>query len=186
MNVRQIVLVRSTFALVQPIASDAAALFYDHLFQVDPTLRPLFEGDMTHQGQRLMGMIGSALQLLDRPAALLHVLRSLGARHAGYRVRPEHYDAVGTALILTLEQSLGAAFTPEARAAWVDLYGVIARTMLEGAREQALAAGAGRRRLTRAAPPRGRADRPSRRACRAKSPSRPSGTGARRATGCRR
>ena len=140
MNQQQIHLVRSTFALVQPIASDAAALFYDNLFRADPSLRPLFKGDMTHQGQRLMGMIGSALQLLDRPAALLPVLRSLGARHAGYQVRPEHYDTVGTALILTLEQGLGAAFTPEARAAWVELYGVIARTMLEGAREPALAA----------------------------------------------
>ena len=140
MNVQHITLVRSTFALVQPIASDAAALFYDNLFRADPTLRHLFKGDMTHQGQRLMGMIGSALQLLDRPAALQPVLRSLGARHAGYRVREEHYDTVGAALILTLEQGLGAAFTAEARAAWVDLYGVIARTMLEGAREPALAA----------------------------------------------
>jgi hemoglobin-like flavoprotein len=139
-DVQQISLVRSSFALVQPIASDAAALFYDNLFRADPSLRPLFEGDMTHQGQRLMGMIGSALQLLDRPAALLPVLRSLGARHAGYRVREEHYDTVGSALILTLEQGLGAAFTPEARAAWIELYGVIAGTMREGAREPAPAA----------------------------------------------
>ena len=140
MDVQQISLVLSSFALVQPIASDAAALFYDNLFRADPSLRPLFEGDMTHQGQRLMGMIGSALQLLDRPAALLPVLRSLGAQHAGYRVREEHYDTVGSALILTLEQGLGAAFTPEARAAWIELYGVIAGTMREGAREPAPAA----------------------------------------------
>ena len=140
MNQQQIHLVRSTFALVQPIAGDAAALFYDNLFRADPGLRDLFKSDMTHQGQRLMGMIGSALQLLDRPAALMPVLRSLGARHAGYQVRPEHYDTVGSALILTLEQGLGSAFTAEARAAWVELYGLIARTMLEGAREPALAA----------------------------------------------
>ena len=140
MNLHQIHLVRSTFAMVQPIAGDAAALFYDNLFRADPNLRFLFKGDMTHQGQRLMGMIGSALQLLDRPAALLPVLRSLGARHAGYKVRDEHYDTVGAALLLTLEQGLGSAFTEEARAAWIDLYDVIARTMQEGAREPALVA----------------------------------------------
>ena len=84
MNVQQIALVRSTFALVHPIASDAAALFYANLFRADPALRELFQSDTTRQGQRLMGMIGSALQLLDRPAALLPVLRSLGARHAGF------------------------------------------------------------------------------------------------------
>jgi len=140
LNVQQITLVRSTFALVGPIAGDAAALFYDNLFRADPALRHLFKGDMTQQGQRLMTMIGSALKLLDRPAALLPVLRSLGARHAGYQVMPQHYDTVGAALILTLEQGLGAAFTAEARAAWVELYGVIARTMLEGARAPELAA----------------------------------------------
>jgi hemoglobin-like flavoprotein len=139
-NQQQIHLVRSTFAMLQPIAGDAAALFYDNLFRADPGLRFLFKGDLTHQGQRLMGMIGSALQLLDRPAALLPVLRSLGARHAGYQVRDAHYDSVGAALVLTLEQGLGSAFTAEARAAWVELYGVIARTMMEGAREPALAA----------------------------------------------
>ena len=140
MNQQQIHLVRSTFAMIQPIAGDAAALFYDNLFRADPNLRHLFKGDMTHQGQRLMGMIGSALQLLDRPGALLPVLRTLGARHVGYGVRASHYGTVGAALILTLEQGLGHAFTAEARAAWVDLYGVIARTMQEGAHEPAMAA----------------------------------------------
>ena len=72
--------------------------------------------------------------------AAMPVLRSLGARHAGYQVRHEHYDTVGAALILTLEQGLGSAFTAEARAAWVELYGAIARTMQEGACEPALAA----------------------------------------------
>ncbi|MEP6739124.1 MAG: globin family protein [Caldimonas sp.] len=133
MNRQQIALVRSSFALVQPIATDAAALFYTHLFEADPSLRQLFHGDMTHQGQRLMGMIGSALGLLDRPAALLPVLRSLGARHAGYRVEPAHYAVVGQALLKTLEQGLGPAFTAETREAWVDLYGVISGTMIEGA-----------------------------------------------------
>jgi len=140
MNTIQIALVRNSFAKVQPIATDAAALFYANLFAADPSLRALFRGDMAHQGQRLMSMLGSALQLLDRPAALVPVLRNLGARHAGYRVLPTHYDMVGAALLKTLEQGLGDTFTAETRAAWVDLYAVIARTMLEGASEAAVAA----------------------------------------------
>ena len=140
MNQQQIARVRHSFALVQPIATEAAALFYDKLFEADPSLRDLFHGNMTHQGQRLMGMIGSALGLLDRPAALLPVLRSLGARHAGYRVGSSHYDTVGAALLKTLAQGLGPAFTPEVKSAWVELYGVISRTMQEGARERALVA----------------------------------------------
>lgn len=39
-------LVRDSFAKVVPIAPRAAALFYDRLFELDPSLRPLFQGDM--------------------------------------------------------------------------------------------------------------------------------------------
>ena len=42
MNHQQIDLVRKSFALVQPMAPQAAALFYDNLFAADPTLRSLF------------------------------------------------------------------------------------------------------------------------------------------------
>ena len=139
MTPQQIDLVRSSFALVQPIAPQAAEIFYTHLFAADPSLRPLFRGDMAHQGERLMGMIGSALTLLDRPAALGSVLHLLGSRHKGYGVQDKHYATVGGALIKTLEQGLGEAFTGEVRGAWVELYGVISRTMLEGTREPALA-----------------------------------------------
>ena len=134
MNRQQIDLVRTSFALVQPIAAQAAAIFYDKLFAADPSLRALFRGDMAHQGERLMTMIGSAVGLLDRPDTLLPVLRQLGARHGGYGVVDAHYASVGTALLQTLEQGLGAALTPEVRDAWVETYGLISRTMIEAAR----------------------------------------------------
>jgi hemoglobin-like flavoprotein len=135
MNNQQTNLVRSSFALVQPIAPQAAALFYTHLFEADPSLRSLFTGDMDQQGRRLMSMIGSAVGMLDRPDMLLPVLRKLGLRHAGYGVKSAHYDTVGTALLKTLEQGLGEAFTADVREAWTQLYGVIARAMQEPAHE---------------------------------------------------
>jgi hemoglobin-like flavoprotein len=134
MNRQQIDLVRASFALVQPIAAQAAAIFYDKLFAADPSLRTLFRGDMAHQGERLMTMIGSAVGLLDRPDTLLPVLRQLGARHGGYGVVDAHYASVGGALLQTLEQGLGAAFTLEVRDAWAETYGLISRTMIEAAR----------------------------------------------------
>jgi hemoglobin-like flavoprotein len=140
MNRQHIDLVRSSYALVQPIAPTAAAMFYDNLFAADPALRPLFRGNMNHQGERLMAAIGAALRLLELPAELKPMLRLLGGRHAGYGVREAHYDSVGSALLLTLQQGLGDAFTPQTRVAWVELFGVIKATMLEGAREIAPAA----------------------------------------------
>ena len=135
MQAHQVQLVRSSFALVQPIATQAAAIFYNHLFAADPSLRALFRGDMVHQGDRLMSMIGSAVGLLDKPEVLLPVLRKLGARHSGYGVQDAHYATVGGALLLTLEQGLGDAFTPEVREAWTAMYGVVSSTMIEASRE---------------------------------------------------
>ena len=135
MNPQQIKLVRDSFALVRPIAPEAAALFYANLFQADPTLRGLFRIDLQDQGERLMAMIASALGLLERPDALLPVLRTLGARHVGYGVIDSHYDTVGAALLKTLDQGLGEAFTPAVRQAWSKCYGLIAEIMQAGARQ---------------------------------------------------
>lgn len=132
MTPSQITLVRSSFDLVAPIAPQAAALFYANLFEADPTLRRLFRGDTTQQGERLMAMLATAVRMLDRPVTLAPALRALGARHGGYGVEPAHYATVGQALLKTLSQGLGAAFTSEVEQAWTALYGVVTHHMLEG------------------------------------------------------
>jgi hemoglobin-like flavoprotein len=126
--------VRRSFAQIEPIASQAAALFYDNLFTADPSLRRLFQGNMSQQGERLMTMIGAAVDLLEEPETLTPTLRKLGARHVNYGVRDEHYATVGGALLKTLEQGLGVASTDEVHAAWVALYREISATMLDAAR----------------------------------------------------
>ncbi len=133
MNDHTISLVRESFDLVEPIAPQAAALFYANLFEADPSLQRLFRGDMVAQGARLMLMIGVAVSKLDEPEVLMPALRQLGRRHAGYGVRDEHYETVGAALLKTLQQGLGAAWTPEVESAWIDVYGVLAATMKDAA-----------------------------------------------------
>jgi hemoglobin-like flavoprotein len=126
--------VRRTFALIEPIAPQAAALFYDNLFTADPTLRRLFQGNMAQQGTRLMTMIATAVDLLEEADQLVPALRKLGARHVNYGVRDEHYATVGGALLKTLEQGLGEAYTDDVHAAWVALYRVVSETMMDAAR----------------------------------------------------
>jgi hemoglobin-like flavoprotein len=140
MNPTQIQLVRQSFAQVQPIAGQAAALFYANLFEADPTLRPLFRGNMDEQGRRLFHMIGSGVSLLDRPAQLLPVLRSLGGLHVAYGVVDAHYETVGQALLRTLAQGLGEAFTPAVSQAWQAFYAVVSQAMRDGAADVAAAA----------------------------------------------
>ena len=122
-------LVRDSFAKLAPIADDAAALFYQRLFTLDPKLRALFTHDMKEQGRKLMSMIATAVAQLDKVEALVPVLRALGKRHIGYGVRDSDYDTVATALLWTLEKGLGADFTPAMKDAWTACYGVLAGEM---------------------------------------------------------
>jgi hemoglobin-like flavoprotein len=129
MNARQIELVQASWRQVAPIAEDAAGLFYTRLFELDPSLKAMFRGDMKEQGRKLMSMIGFAVSSLTRIEGLLPGLRALGERHGTYGVRDEHYATVATALLWTLEKGLGAAFTPEVKQSWVAAYTVLADTM---------------------------------------------------------
>lgn len=134
MTPEQKTLVKESFAKVAPIAEEAAALFYHNLFTKDPSLKALFKGDMKEQGQKLMKMIATAVNGLDRLEAIVPAVQDLGRRHVAYGVKPEHYDTVGAALLQTLEQGLGPqAFTPPVKAAWVTVYTVLATTMKDAA-----------------------------------------------------
>ena len=126
-------LVRDSFAKVAPIAPAAAAMFYGRLFELDPGLRPLFKGDMTEQGKKLMAMIGTAVANLHNLDAVVPAVQDLGRRHAGYGVLPGHYDTVAEALLWTLGQGLGDDFTPQTRAAWVETYTILAGVMQQAA-----------------------------------------------------
>jgi len=132
MTPNQVTLVQSSFAAVAPIAGVAADLFYDRLFEIAPDVRRMFPDDLAEQKKKLMTMLGAAVAGLARPDVLLPTVRALGARHAGYGVKAEHFAPVGAALIWTLEQGLGEAFTAEVKAAWIEVYGVLSYTMIAG------------------------------------------------------
>src|SRR5690349_7106256 len=129
MTSEQIRLIRETFALIAPREDLAALIFYQRLFELEPSLRPLFHGDIHVQGAKLMQMLGAAVRLLDKPQALVPVLEDLGRRHAGYGVRDEHYATVGEALLWMLAETFRGQLTPAAREAWAALYDVVATTM---------------------------------------------------------
>jgi hemoglobin-like flavoprotein len=140
MKTQTVQLVQSSFAQVAAIADTVAPLFYAHLFRRDPSLRPLFRGDMQAQGAKLMQMIAVAVNRLGYPETLVPVLENMGRGHTGYGVVDAHYDTVGAALVDTLADGLGDAFTTDVRAAWIEVYGVIATTMQRAAADAALAA----------------------------------------------
>lgn len=133
MTPETIKLVTDSWKQVAPIAPQAAELFYGNLFAADPSVKTLFRGDMTAQGAKLMQMIGAAVGKLNDLPTLVPILQQLGVRHVAYRVEDGQYATVGAALLKTLGQGLGPAFTPEVEKAWTEVYGVMAKVMIDAA-----------------------------------------------------
>ena len=140
MTPEQIRLVKASLPAILQIREVAADLFYERLFELDATTRPLFAGaDMRAQGAKLMSAIGMVVGALDRFDTIRPHVQELALRHMRYGVLPPHYDSVGAALLWTLERGLGVAFTPELREAWTAAYAALSGAM-RGAGESSLAA----------------------------------------------
>jgi len=133
MNPRQIELIETSFKAFVPVAYPTAELFYAKLFQISPHLREMFPKDMREQRVKLVETLTYAVNGLRHPEILLPVVRDLGKRHIGFKVRPEHYKLVGAALISAMEQGLGPKFTPEIKMAWQACIAFIASEMIAAA-----------------------------------------------------
>lgn len=133
MSPDQVKLVQDSFAKVRPIAAQAADLFYGRLFEIAPDVRGLFPDDMSEQKKKLMTMLAMVVTSLHHADKIVPAVQELGRRHAGYDVRDVHYRHVGEALIWTLEQGLGPAFTAAVKDAWVAAYTTLATIMKDAA-----------------------------------------------------
>ncbi|MCG8650530.1 MAG: globin domain-containing protein [Pirellulales bacterium] len=136
MTPKQIELVQSSWQHVKPISEQAAELFYGRLFTLDPSLRPLFKGDMKEQGRKLMATLNLAVTSLTKLETILPAVRDLGRRHVKYGVADEHYNTVAEALLWTLEQGLGDEFTDEVKEAWTQTYITLSTVMIEAAHQE--------------------------------------------------
>jgi len=136
MTPSQVQLIRSSWSAVEPISDQAATAFYARLFELDPRIAPLFlHTDMAKQHKILMQTLTVVVKSLDKLDQIVPAVQALGRRHAGYGVEAHHYATVGAALIWTLEQGLGAAFTAETRVAWETAYGTLASVMIAASQE---------------------------------------------------
>ncbi|MGC1780126.1 MAG: globin family protein [Xanthobacteraceae bacterium] len=136
----QIKVVQESFAKVVPISEQAAALFYGRLFEIAPSVKPLFRGDMKEQGHKLVATLAVVVGGLSNLEAILPAASALAKRHVGYGVSAAHYAPVGEALLWTLERGLGSDWTPELAAAWSTAYGILSTYMIDEAYGRSAAA----------------------------------------------
>jgi hemoglobin-like flavoprotein len=126
MTSHDIALLRASFEKISPIAESAAALFYARLFEIEPSLRPLFHGDIAAQGRRLMTTVARTIETFDRLDDMGPELQLLGT---GFGILGQYYVNVGITLLWTLEKILGPDFTPEVKTAWIKAYALFCTTM---------------------------------------------------------
>ena len=133
MNPTQIKLVQESFAKIAPISETAAELFYDRLFEVAPQVKAMFPADMKEQRKKLMTTLAVVLNGLGNLESILPAASALAMRHVSYGAKKEHYPVVGAALLWTLENGLGDAWTPELADAWTTAYGTLSGFMISEA-----------------------------------------------------
>ncbi len=137
MTPQQKTLIRETWQMVTPIADQAASMFYERLFDLNPELRPLFPGAIsTRHRQKLIAALSAVVEALEHLETIVPTLESLGRRHTSYGVEDAHYETVGTALLDTLEKGLGDNWSEDAGAAWGVAYGPVAGVMRNAAASQ--------------------------------------------------
>ena len=134
MQANTISLVQSTFAQIVPFQDEAARLFYEHLFALDPALAAMFPTDLEAQRCKLMTTLQFATFSLNKPTDLLPSVRAMGARHSGYGATSAHYATVRSALLWMFDAALGDDFTPAARNAWAEVIDLLSHEMREGAK----------------------------------------------------
>ena len=112
------------FKNIFTIAPEALELFS---FRNEPNLYDSLT--LKAHGVNVVNTVGKAVAGLREFYTLVPALAALGERHVEYGILEPHYDVVGKALLMTLEQGLGDAFTPQVKEAWTIVYEAVAVTM---------------------------------------------------------
>jgi len=121
-----------SFALLAPQAEELVRRFYDELFVRAPGVRPLFDNTTPKQQQtKLLAALKLVIDNVRKPETLASVLTKMGERHEGYGALAEHYPVVASALIDTMKEMAGDAWTETIESAWSQALGVIAKVMLD-------------------------------------------------------
>ncbi|WP_236652421.1 globin domain-containing protein [Streptacidiphilus neutrinimicus] len=134
---RDIALIRTSLAVVEPLAADMAVYFYSILFTRYPQVREMFPPGMDAQRGRLLRALLHIVDLVDDPEGLQHFCAHLGRDHRKFGTENAHYDAVGACLLAALERFAGPAWNAEVAQAWTRAYTAVAQTMTQAADEDA-------------------------------------------------
>jgi hemoglobin-like flavoprotein len=136
MTPEQVGLIQRSFDAIWPIRRKLAGSFYSRFFELAPDTQRLSANDLERQHLKLMDMIAAIVGALDKRELFQSLITHSGRQHAQFGVKSSHFVAFGDALIWSLEQQFGPAFTPGLREAWIALYDAVQYKMMRAAQLQ--------------------------------------------------
>ncbi|MCX4686708.1 FAD-binding oxidoreductase [Kitasatospora purpeofusca] len=134
---RDIELIRTSLAVVEPVADRATAHFYALIFLGHPEIRALFPAAMDVQRDRLFRALLTAARSAGDPEGLRAHLGALGRGHRRYGTLTGHYGPVGECLLAALAKYAGSRWNAETELAWRRVYRLVSSIMIEAAEEAA-------------------------------------------------
>jgi hemoglobin-like flavoprotein len=99
---------QATFIPIRESGLRFGEIFYAKLFRSDPK----------SQTEKLVAALDTIVRNLIDPDGNAAMLAALGKRHAGYGVKPEHYDLVIDLLIDSMREILGPLAQPQHLDEW--------------------------------------------------------------------
>ncbi|MFI6847170.1 globin domain-containing protein [Kitasatospora sp. NPDC050467] len=134
---RDIELIRTSLAVVEPVADRATAHFYALIFLHHPEIRALFPAAMDVQRDRLFRALLMAARSAGDPEGLRTYLSALGRGHRRYGTLTGHYGPVGECLVQALARYAGSRWDAETELAWRRVYRLVSSIMIDAAEEAA-------------------------------------------------
>lgn len=129
--------VMDSFARITASRDFAMEYLYARLFAANPELRTLFPLSMEHTRATTFGMLARLVSSLPDPPQTDQLLDRLGRDHRKFGVKDAHYQPFFDALLATVEEVSGPAWTEENRRAWRAVLGYFAASMRSASADDA-------------------------------------------------
>ncbi|WP_147125274.1 globin domain-containing protein [Shimia ponticola] len=140
MTPEQVKQISLSFGRVFPFRRHLVKTFYAELFRQAPKTRALFPEDMSGQFDKLADMLHLIVTQLGTSETFLSEVQALGTRHAHYGAKPEHFEAVGHALLHSLKEVVPGGLTAAEEEAWGAAYATLSDVMIKAGRHSSSAA----------------------------------------------
>ena len=111
-------LIADNFHLISEKTHNIAAVFYERFFGKHPELEELFTNSSAPQQQMLNETLAAVIDHLEDADWVKSNMEALGLRHQSYEITGEMYDMWIEALVETLQELSGEAWSEHLERVW--------------------------------------------------------------------